>query len=194
MHRGLLSKQVTSLSKQIPSAVAAFFIALLFSIASVACADEPAKPADDKATVEKAVQDRIAQEKADNDYIVEQRAKDRFVQADKDRDGKLTPEEFVVGRGDEPTARRDFKLFDFNHDGTGDVLLENFITREVATWTVQNGQWAGSTAVGVLPAGFQYMGVADFNGGLPSIPSSTEKALSRAAPMGCARCAARMSS
>jgi hypothetical protein len=35
---------------------------------------------------------------------------------------------------------------------------------------------------------------ADFNGGLPSIPSSTEKALSRAAPTGWARPAARMSS
>ena len=35
---------------------------------------------------------------------------------------------------------------------------------------------------------------ADFNGGLPSISSSTEKALSRAAPIGCARWAARISS
>jgi hypothetical protein len=34
--------------------------------------------------------------------------------------------------------------------------------------------------------------VADFSGGLPSISSSTEKALSRAAPTGWARCAARI--
>lgn len=116
MHRGSLSKQVASLSKQVPSAAAFLVLVLWLSVASAVRADEPAKP-EDKVAVEKAVQDRIAQEKADNDYLVEQRAKDRFVQADKDRDGKLTPDEFVVGRGNEPTARRDFKLFDFNRDG-----------------------------------------------------------------------------
>lgn len=47
----------------------------------------------------------------------ENQAKERFAAADNDGNGKLSPDEFIVGRGDEATARRDFKLFDFDRDG-----------------------------------------------------------------------------
>jgi TolB protein len=107
MDWGAMSKRFTSLSKQRTFAAACLaFVFLSLCTASV-FADEPAKPAENKAA-ENSVADKDVSESV---------AKERFTQADKDGDGQLSPEEFVIGRGDEPTARRDFKLFDFDRSG-----------------------------------------------------------------------------
>jgi Ca2+-binding EF-hand superfamily protein len=81
-----------SFSKRVLSKHAPDLLVLSILFFGSVLADEPIKPAEDK-------------------------TKERFAQADKDGDGKLSADEFVAGRGDEPTARRDFKLFDFDRDG-----------------------------------------------------------------------------
>ena len=52
---------------------------------------------------------------------------------------------------------------DFNRDGTADVLWFNPTTGETDIWKIANGQWAGSTTIGLHPLGWQIAGIGDFN-------------------------------
>ncbi len=105
------SKQSGSLSRQATS-LPAFIATLLLFTALPAQADESAK-------------------------VAEALVKNRFLPADQDGDGRLSPDEFVVGRGDEPTARRDFKLFDFDRDGA--LSAEEFAPIAVSVVGVERG-------------------------------------------------------
>jgi hypothetical protein len=53
---------------------------------------------------------------------------------------------------------------DFNGDGTSDILWQNTSTGQVDEWTMKNGQWAGSTNLGIHPGGFSLVGTGDFTG------------------------------
>jgi hypothetical protein len=48
-------------------------------------------------------------------------------------------------------------------DGTSDIAWYNAATGDLDIWKIQNGQWAGSSSVGLHPAGWQPLGAGDFN-------------------------------
>jgi len=53
---------------------------------------------------------------------------------------------------------------DFNGDGTTDILWRNTSSGELDTWFINNGHYAGGTAVTAVPAVWQVAGTGDFNG------------------------------
>jgi hypothetical protein len=55
-------------------------------------------------------------------------------------------------------------LSDFNGDHTSDVLLRDVSSGGVSAWTLNNGNFAGSTQIGGMGSNLQIQGIGDFNG------------------------------
>ena len=43
------------------------------------------------------------------------------------------------------------------------MLWFNPTTRDTDIWSLSNGKWAGSSTIGLHPAGYQISGIGDFN-------------------------------
>jgi len=63
-----------------------------------------------------------------------------------------------------PSAWQVVGIGDFNGDGKSDILWRNTSTNEVDTWFINNGLYAGGTAVNFVPSVWQVAGTGDFNG------------------------------